>query len=1084
MGTISSSIGLVSGINSQQIIEQLLALESRPLQSVNQRIGTLRQQQTALLDVNARLVAFKGAASSFRTNDLFDAVAATSSNEEAVGVTARSAAQPGSYAFTVRQLVSTSQSLSRGFATRDESPLGLDGLSFEFGNGRLAREVALEDLNGGLGVDRGSIVVTDRSGATATIDLSDALTLDEVIETINDSSGVSVSASIDGDGLVISDLSGGSGSLTVADGTGDTTATDLGIAGTTAGATLTGATTVNVIGGDTALSTLNDGRGVLVVNGSPDLTITARDGDVFDVDFGRIDEDIDGTTLLEDLNDGDGVRFDADSDTADVTFVARDGTEYDVDLSGLTTVQGLIDRVDTETGGVIALAVNATGDGFDVTDSSGGTGLFRVIAPTDGDTDVAEDLGLLEEDGVAADTINGVVIPSTIDRPRATTLQEIVDRINDAVDNTGGDNAGRIVASIGADGRSLLIEDNTGSTASNLIIESTGSSQNPTIAEDLGIATTAAGVASNSVAGSRLIGDLDSVLLSSLNGGDGLGASVTTLTVQDRDGATTDVLIDPSSYDTVSELLDFVNQELSDNAVDVTIALNASQNGFQATDTSGGAGNLQLSNDGADVLGLTADVADTVVRGANAQRAYVTRATLLEDLNEGRGIGTGTFRITDGLGASFDVRLDGTERTVQELLVEINGQAGAAGAAVTARINDNGDGIVLEEDAGALGGDTPFRAISVASVSGTTARDLNLLGEADGVSQALDGSYERFVDLDSSDSLNEVVSKINDAGIPVSATVLTTGSGGTPFRLNLTSSIEGARGDMVIDTGGVDLGLSVLARGQDAKILVGGGDSDERFLVTSDSNSVDGVIDGLTLELKEVTDDPVTITVRRDEGAIEEGIESFVGAFNNVIGGISEYDFFDVDTLERGPLLGDSTLATVRSSLYRTLNSRPVGVSGSFQFLTQVGLTVNREGQIAFDAGRFREAYAQDPEGVEALFAAYETSSGTTTEIADGVTIPTTNLEFSALGKANQFDELLDDLTNSIDGLLTRADESFDDRIRLLQSRAEDLDARLEARREVLTRQFTQLELTISQLQNQGAALQQIASVPSVSIGG
>jgi len=1076
MGTISSSIGLVSGINSQQIIEQLLALESRPLNTVNQRIGTLRGQQSALLDINARLVAFKGSASAFRTASLFDSVGAVSSNGDAVGVSANSRAQPGSYAFTVRQLVSTSQQLSRGFATRGESPLGLEQLSFEFGNGRLSREVALEDLNGGAGVDRGSIVVTDRSGATATIDLSDALTLDEVVETINDTSGVSVSASISGDGLVITDLSGGSGSLTVADATGDTTATDLGIAATVAGSTLTGATTINRIGGDTSLSSLNDGNGVLVVNGSPDLRITARDGTAFSVDFGRIDEDIDGTTLLEDLNDGDGIRFDDDPDTADIRFVARDGTGYEVNLSGLTTVQGLIDRVNVETSGAISIAVNGTGDGFVVTDSSGGGGLLRVTAPPDGDTNAASDLGILEVDGVASDTITGATVPSTIDRPRASTLQEIIDRINDSTDN-----GGRIRASIAADGRSLRIEDLTGSTASNLIVASTGSAQNPSFAENLGIATGAAGVASSDYTGERLVGDLNSVLLKTLNGGDGIGASVTTLTVQDRSGATTDVLIDPSSYETVTELLDAINRELSDNAVDVTIGLNTSGNGLQAIDGSGGNGNLQLSGDGAATLGLTADVAGTTVRGTNLQRQYVSSASRLDDLNGGRGIGTGTFRVTDGLGTSFQVRIDGSEVTVFDLIREINGQAGAAGAAVVARVNDDGDGIVIEEDAGVLGGDTPFRTISVSSVSGTTARDLNILGEADGVSAALDGSYERTVDLDASDSLDEVVAKINEAGIPVSATVLNTGSGGAPFRLNLTSGIDGARGDLVVDTGGVDIGLSSLSRGRDAKILVGGGDAGERFLVTSGSNSVDGVIDGITLDLRQVTDDPVTITVTRDEAAIEAGIQSFVAAFNNVIAGIDEYDFFNVDTLERGPLLGDPTLATVRTSLFRVVNSRPQNVSGSFQFLSQVGITVSGEGQLSFDAAKFRTAYAQDPQGVENLFAAREVSGGSTEQIADGVTIPSTGFTFLSLGKANQFDELLDDLTNSIDGVLTRADDGFDNRIRLLQARAQDLTARLETRREFLTRQFTQLEITISQLQNQGSALAQIPAVPRVS---
>ncbi len=45
---------------------------------------------------------------------------------------------------------------------------------------------------------------------------------------------------------------------------------------------------------------------------------------------------------------------------------------------------------------------------------------------------------------------------SSIDHtPRAITLQNVVDRINNAVDELDADNAGRIIASISADGLGL-----------------------------------------------------------------------------------------------------------------------------------------------------------------------------------------------------------------------------------------------------------------------------------------------------------------------------------------------------------------------------------------------------------------------------------------------------------------------------------------------------------------------------------------------------------------------------------------------------------------------------------------------------
>ena len=89
---------------------------------------------------------------------------------------------------------------------------------------------------------------------------------------------------------------------------GGTTATDLGIAGNGVANTLTG-TVINTIGSATALASLNDGNGVLVRDHVNDLRITARDGTVIDVDFGRKNAPITNATLLADLNNGTGVKI-------------------------------------------------------------------------------------------------------------------------------------------------------------------------------------------------------------------------------------------------------------------------------------------------------------------------------------------------------------------------------------------------------------------------------------------------------------------------------------------------------------------------------------------------------------------------------------------------------------------------------------------------------------------------------------------------------------------------------------------------------------------------------------------------------
>src|SRR5262249_29896006 len=151
-------------------------------------------------------------------------------------------------------------------------------LTFEFGDAKLSSDTQLSTLNGGAGVQRGRIRITDRSGASSVIDLSQALSIDDVVEAINGASGINVTASVEGDHLKLADNTGGAGNFTVAEVGTTTTAASLGIKGSVAAAGVTG-TQINTIGAATALSALNDGNGVRRKgSGSDDLAITRSDG--------------------------------------------------------------------------------------------------------------------------------------------------------------------------------------------------------------------------------------------------------------------------------------------------------------------------------------------------------------------------------------------------------------------------------------------------------------------------------------------------------------------------------------------------------------------------------------------------------------------------------------------------------------------------------------------------------------------------------------------------------------------------------------------------------------------------------------
>src|SRR5690606_7662485 len=126
--------------------------------------------------------------------------------------------------------------------------------------------------------------------------------------------------------------------------------------------------------------------------------------------------------------------------------------------------------------------------------------------------------------------------------------------------------------------------------------------------------------------------------------------------------------------------------------------------------------------------------------------------------------------------------------------------------------------------------------------------------------------------------------------------------GANPYRLNFTSAVGGAMGEIIIDSGGVDLGLTTLSKAQDAKVFFGSPDSGG-FLVTSQTNQIKNVLDGVTIDLHSVSSDPVTVTISKNNESITAALGQFVAAFNEVIKSIDQHDYYDLEKEERGVLL-------------------------------------------------------------------------------------------------------------------------------------------------------------------------------------
>jgi hypothetical protein len=469
---------------------------------------------------------------------------------------------------------------------------------------------------------------------------------------------------------------------------------------------------------------------------------------------------------------------------------------------------------------------------------------------------------------------------SHISEAAPTTLRGMLKRINDQLKSGLGDTD--VVASIASDGVSIQVVD-----AQVREVEiSENATAGSTTAADLGIKTAAP--ATGTVAGQRILAGLNTTLARAVNGGSGVSGDGS-ISVTTRDGTVRAVNVNTTG--TLDEIIAAFSAQTGGAVV---ATLNRTGTGIKLTDTTGGSGNLIVSGTTATSLGIAnAGVASATLSGTNLQHRYITDGTRLASLRAGQGVGTGKFRITDSTGVSALITIDETEKTLDDVIDQINSR----GTRIKARINDHGDGLLLYEDPG--GG---ANKIKVADDSGAVAAALNIAGEATGtgVQNYLDGSYEKSLTFDATDTLQTMATKITAANVGVSATVINDGTGAAPFRLSLTGKNSGSAGRFIMDTGTFDLGETTMDRGQDARVFYGSSDPARAVLLSSSRNTLDSVITGVTIDLNTVSEDPITLTINRDNEGVETAVNTFMSAFNTLVDSITSKTKYDQDTETKG----------------------------------------------------------------------------------------------------------------------------------------------------------------------------------------
>jgi len=672
MGRISTNIGLITGFPIKDTVDQLVALQERPRDLLIGRNTELQEQQTALTDLTALLVSLQLNTDQLAQASLFNQRTVNSSNTSLITVDAGSDPPLGSYEFTAVRQVQNQQLLSSKLAS-ETAALGGGDLSFRFG-GEVDRAISLDLLNSGDGIERGKLQITDRSGSSAEIDLTLARDVDDVLQAINNATGIDVTIETFGDQFLLRDSSGGSGNLKVEEVNGGSTAASLGLASIDVASTIGLGDDVLALFEDVNLSLLNDGLGIRFDSLLPDLQFSFRDGSSLEVDFAKLE--ITGSRAQGTTNASNGINAEV-TVTADTEGSSQDGiivayqalpsiikgnevANFDEE-NGILFVQ--IAEGET-TAADVASAINRTEgvrDLFTATLASGSSGEVPVSA---------SDTAVLRGPKSTATTA-GTLDPNAAITFDAVTGGEAADGYAISFVHNAGVTAGNETVTVDEGLKTIVIEINETTSTANDVVAAFNDEPTATALFSAEIAT----------------------------GSDGSG-----LIDVANDGVTTagGAYVEPvagGEEATLAELLATLNAA---DPTKLKAEIAADGERIVLTDLtadSGGSFTITSLNDSRALedLGLTTSAAGDTISGERIFSGLKT--TLLSSLDGGAGLELGQITITDRAGASANYTLS-TLDTLEEVVNTIN----LATIGVEARINDGRDGILLTDTTGSTSG--------------------------------------------------------------------------------------------------------------------------------------------------------------------------------------------------------------------------------------------------------------------------------------------------------------------------------------------------------------------------------------------
>ena len=329
-----------------------------------------------------------------------------------------------------------------------------------------------------------------------------------------------------------------------------------------------------------------------------------------------------------------------------------------------------------------------------------------------------------------------------------------------------------------------------------------------------------------------------------------------------------------------------------------------------------------------------------------------------------------------------------------------------------------------------------------------------------------DANRELNVTIAADSSLEQVRDAINTAATDgrVSATiingtngkqlVLTSGNTGTANVLKLS-------GDTTLGTGfDFDPSGSATGIGNLSQDAAKGGQSaiDAAFKIngiagTSSTNTASGILDGVTLNLTKTTTTPTTLTISKNQSAaLTSALTAFVKSYNDANTTMTNLGAYNASTKSASTLQGNSTLRMSQNQVRGLVFNTTEGGSSAYQRLSDIGVSMTKDGMLSLDTTKLSAAIKADFSGVAKLV--------------------------SNVGTA--FKSNIDNMVGST-GTITAATDSTNRQIKDITDREAVISKRLISIEARYRAQFTSLDSMIASMKQTSTYLtQQLANLPTI----